>query len=112
MVRWVLILSLCTSLGACGEPILRNAPRPNTAAAAGVAAGAAAAITLADPNAAAKHAESAKTPDEKKPQKSGPSVPADVLDRLDEKGSGGSAAEPKREPAQPAPDLTGLRPLK
>lgn len=111
MVRWVLLLSLC----ACGEPILRNAPRPNTAAAAGVAAGAAAAITLADPNAAAKHAESAKGPDEKKPQKAGPSVPADVLDRLDEKGSGGSAAEPKREPeqpAQPAPDLTGLRPLK
>jgi hypothetical protein len=108
MVRWVLLLSLC----GCGEPILRNAPRPNTAAAAGVAAGAAAAITLADPNAAAKHAESAKTPDEKKPVKSGPSVPADVFDRLDAKGSGSATEEPPRAPSQPPPDTSGLRPLR
>lgn len=112
MVRWVLFLSLWS----CGEPILRNAPRPPTAAAAGVAAGAAAAITLADPNAAAKHAEAAKTSDEKKPVKTGPSVPADVLDRLDEKGS--AAAQPTTEPAKPStrpavkPDVSELRPLR
>jgi hypothetical protein len=111
MVRWILLALI---FGACGEPVLRNAPRPNTAAAAGVAAGAAAAITLADPNAAAKHAESAKTPNEKKPVKAGPNVPSDVLDRLDANGSGSSAPaeEPKRAPAQPPPDTSGLRPLR
>ena len=73
-------------LAACGGgPIARNVPTPNKAAAAGVAAGAAAALMLADPKAAAATAESAKVSDEKRPQKSGGTVPADVLDRLDEK---------------------------
>ena len=72
-------------LAACGGPIAQNVPTPNKAAAAGVAAGAAAALTLADPKAAAATAESAKVSDEKRPQKSGGTVPADVLDRLDEK---------------------------
>ena len=57
-----------------------------------------------------------RSPNEKKPQKAGPSVPADVFDRLDAKGSGSQAppeepAAPKTAPASP-PDLTGLRPLK
>jgi hypothetical protein len=74
------------TLSACGgAPVAANVPTPNKAAAAGVAAGAAAALTLADPNAAAKSAEAQKTDNkEGKPQKSGGTVPADVLDRLDE----------------------------
>jgi hypothetical protein len=68
----------------CGAPVARNVPQPNKAAAAGIVAGAAAALTLADPKAAAQTAESAKTADEKKPQQSGGTVPPDVFDRLDQ----------------------------
>ena len=70
---------------ACGPPVARNIPAPNKAAAAGIAAGAAAALTLADPQGAAATAESAKKNDEEpRPQKVQTTVPADVLDRLDE----------------------------
>lgn len=80
-------------LAACGPPIARNVPTPNKAAAAGVAAGAAAALTLADPKAAAAKAEAQKQSDEEKqPQKSGGTVPPDVLDRLDAQQAKGSAA--------------------
>ena len=82
VVRFAMIIGL---FAACGGPIAQNVPTPNKAAAAGVTAGAAAALTLADPKAAAATAESAKVSDEKRPQKSGGTVPADVLDRLDEK---------------------------
>jgi hypothetical protein len=80
-------LAILLTLSACGgAPIGANVPTPNKAAAAGVAAGAAAALTLADPNGAAKSAEAQKTDNkEGRPQKSGGTVPADVLDRLDEK---------------------------
>lgn len=81
-------------VAACGAPVARNVPSPNKAAAAGIVAGAAAAITLADPKAAAAVAESAKVPDEQKPQSSGGTVPADVLDRLDQK-------QPPVEPSGP-----------
>lgn len=87
---------------ACGAPVARNVPTPNKAAAAGVAAGAAAAITLADPKAAAAVAESAKVDDEKRPQKSKGTVPADVLDRLDAKQ--GQPPEPEPAPKNPAPE--------
>ena len=73
------------ALTACGPPIARNVPQPNTAAAAGVVAGAAAALTLADPRAAAAKQEEKKDNGDKKPQKVQGTVPADVLDRLDEK---------------------------
>lgn len=86
-------------VAACGAPVARNVPAPNKAAAAGIAAGAAAAITLADPKAAAAVAESAKEPDEKKPQRSGGTVPADVLDRLDHK-------QPQPPPPPPPPSGT------
>ena len=87
------------ALGACGPPIARNVPQPNTAAAAGIAAGAAAAITLADPNGAAARLEQKKPTDEKRPQKVQSTVPADVLDRLDEQqkqkqGDGSDGNEP------------------
>src|SRR5256885_12521903 len=49
---WV-VMTLC----ACGEPILRNAPKPDPGAVAGVAAAAAAAVTLASPDAAARRQE-------------------------------------------------------
>lgn len=83
-------------LGACGGPVLQNVPRPNTAAVAGVAAGAAAALTLADPAAAAKRQE-ARAPDKSlRPKRTTATVPADVLDRLDEQ-------QPDAAPATPAP---------
>jgi hypothetical protein len=72
-------------LAGCGGPVARNIPAPNKAVAAGITAGAAAAITLADPAAAAKRQEENKTAPDLKEQKSKGTVPADVLDRLDEK---------------------------
>jgi len=76
------------ALAACGggpDPILRNVPQPNKAAAAGAAAAIAGAATLASPHDAAKRQEKNKTPDEKKPMKVKQTVPSDVLDRLDAK---------------------------
>ncbi len=90
-----MIMLLLASCG--GGPVARNIPTPNKAAAAGITAGAAAALTLADPRAAAATAESAKVNDEKQPHKSGGNVPPDVLDRLDEKQSqktGAPGSEP------------------
>ena len=76
---WILI-ALC----ACGEPILRNAPKPDPGTVAGVAAAAAAAATLANPSAAAKKQEQK---DQAEPNNRGvevkETVPSDVLDRLD-----------------------------
>lgn len=80
----VIALLACAACVACGEPILRNAPRPNPATVAGVAAAAAAAATLADPAGAAKRQE---VKDEREPNNRAvevsETVPADVLDRLD-----------------------------
>ncbi len=80
----VLVLAAC---GGGPDPILRNVPQPNTAAAAGAAAAIAGAATLASPHDAAKRQEKNKSPDEKKPVQVHESVPADVLDRLDAKPS-------------------------
>ncbi|HET7503082.1 MAG TPA: hypothetical protein VFK02_18805 [Kofleriaceae bacterium] len=76
---WILWLAC-----ACGEPILRNAPKPDPGAVAGVAAAAAAATTLADPQGAAKRQEqkSRGEPDDRGVEVR-ETVPADVLDRLD-----------------------------
>jgi hypothetical protein len=80
---WILI-ALC----ACGEPILRNAPKPDPGTVAGVAAAAAAAATLANPAAAAQKQE---TKDKAAPSDRAvevkETVPSDVLDRLDHKAS-------------------------
>src|SRR5690606_11004887 len=101
-MRTIVWSVLVAALSACGaqpnQPLLANAPRPNPAAVAGGAAAAAAAITLADPDAASRPPE--KNEDvEKKPIEVKESVPADVLDRLDEAeakpaNSGDSAAQP------------------
>lgn len=92
---WILVM-LC----ACGEPILRNAPKPDPGAVAGVAAAAAAAATLAAPDSAAKKQEQ-KTKGE--PDNRGvevkETVPADVFDRLDRKA--GDAGVDAAAPAAP-----------
>jgi hypothetical protein len=76
---WIVVL-LC----ACGEPILRNAPKPDPGSVAGVAAAAAAAATLASPDAAARRQEQAqKGEPDNRGVKVKETVPADVLDRLD-----------------------------
>jgi len=93
---WVLVL-LC----ACGEPILKNAPKPDPGAVAGVAAAAAAAATLASPDYAAKKQEEKKAGE---PEGRGvevqQTVPGDVFDRLDH-GSPDAGVEA----AQPVPAM-------
>lgn len=104
MVRrsaWVIV-----ALGACGDPVLRNAPKPNPAAVAGVAAAAAAAATLASPQAAAQRQEQKERgePDNRGVEVK-ETVPAEVFDRLDRQASAGSDAGVDG-PAPPAEPLT------
>jgi hypothetical protein len=76
---WIVVL-LC----ACGEPILKNAPKPDPGSVAGVAAAAAAAATLASPDSAAKRQEQLqKDEPDNRGVKVKETVPPDVLDRLD-----------------------------
>lgn len=95
---WILAM-LC----ACGEPILKNAPKPDPGAVAGVAAAAAAAATLASPDSAAKKQEQANKGE---PDNRGVSVketvPADVFDRLDRGAS--DAGVDGAAPTVPAPE--------
>lgn len=95
---WVLVL-----LAACGEPVLRNAPKPNPAAVAGVAAATAAAITLASPRDAAKQQEALAKPD---PDDRGvtvkETVPGAVLDRADQISDAGVDAAPAAVVPNPA----------
>lgn len=81
-------LAAAAMLGACGGPVLQNAPRPNPAVVAGAAAATAAAITLAAPDAAARNAAEVEKAGRVEPGPSGggprETAPADVLDRLDE----------------------------
>ncbi len=110
-IAFVMLVAACGA--APDKPVLANVPQPNPAAAAGLAAGAAAAMTLADPDAASRRPEK-KEEVEKKPVNVKESVPGDVLDRLDDAppadGSAEPAAAPPREGAskgKPArkPDL-------
>ena len=76
---WIVVL-LC----ACGEPILKNAPKPDPGSVAGVAAAAAAAATLASPESAARRQEQLqKGEPDNRGVKVKETVPSDVLDRLD-----------------------------
>jgi hypothetical protein len=78
-ILWIVVL-----VAGCGEPVLRNAPRPNPAAVAGVAAAAAAAVTLASPQTAAQRQEQRQQGEpDNRGVKVKETVPADVLDRLD-----------------------------
>ena len=85
----------------CGEPILKNAPKPDPGAVAGAAAAAAAAATLADPQGAGRRQEEAtrSEPDNRGVEVK-ETVPADVLDRLDHPRDAGTSTA---QPAQPAP---------
>lgn len=89
----------------CGEPILKNAPKPDPGAVAGVAAAAAAAATLADPQAAGRRQEekSKGEPDNRGVEVK-ETVPGDVLDRLDHRSDAGTEAAA---PAQPEPPSSG-----
>jgi hypothetical protein len=76
-------------VAACGgQPLLANAPHPNNAAVAGIAAGAAAAITLASPGYSPVKPEK-KVPDQ--PIEVHEQVTPDVLDRLDHTDASGVA---------------------
>ena len=74
------------ALCACGEPILRNAPKPDPGTVAGVAAAAAAAATLASPQSAAQKQEQRNKgePDNRGVEVK-ETVPADVFDRLEQR---------------------------
>ncbi len=90
------LVALALLAGCGGSPLLANAPHPNNAAVAGVAAAAAAAMTLADPNGTTFKRETL-TPDQQKEVDSHATVPTDVLDRLDN-GPTKPATKPKQEP--------------
>jgi hypothetical protein len=64
-----------------GEPIGSKVPKANPAKVAGIAAGAAALATVADPDAAKRNQESRGGERGKKGKKVTETVPADVLDR-------------------------------
>jgi hypothetical protein len=82
-VFWILVM-LCS----CGEPILKNAPKPDPGAVAGVAAAAAAAATLASPQSAANRQEERQRgePDNRGVEVK-ETVPGDVFDKLDRAGT-------------------------
>jgi hypothetical protein len=95
---WIVVL-LC----ACGEPILKNAPKPDPGSVAGVAAAAAAAATLASPEAAARRQEQLqKGEPDNRGVKVEQTVPADVLDRLDHAPQGASVDGGRADPSPPA----------
>ena|ERR1043165_6801445 len=99
-MRWILIAVLAGCGAQPNQPVLANAPRPNPAAVAGVAAGAAAAITLASPP---RGPEKKKESTDMKGKTVKETVPAGVLDRADHQKEAG---QPTKDPADPnkAPD--------
>ena len=95
-MRWIAIVILA-ACGGSQQPVLANAPHPDPAAVAGVAAGAAAAMTLADPDAATRgKPEKAAPTAEKQPVEVKEQVPSSVLDHLDNKNN---PAQPTATPA-------------
>jgi hypothetical protein len=81
------VAPLLLALAACGgAPLLANAPHPNNGAIAGVAAAAAAAVTLASPGSVNQKPEQ-KVDENTRPQTVTESVPSAVFDRLDAQGS-------------------------
>jgi hypothetical protein len=96
------------ALAGCGGPVLQNAPRPNPSHVAAVAAGTAAALTLADPDGHARKMEKDRPKNEarERERKKTEHVPHDVLDRLDQadaarKARSGSGVT--EDPGRPAP---------
>jgi hypothetical protein len=114
-IAFALVVLVSGVVAGCGaqpnQPALANVPKPNTAAAAGVAAGAAAAITLASPD---SHNPEKKQDTEKKPIKVKENVPAGVLDRADASKSDPAAAQSSAKPSgaktEPATPANGPKP--
>jgi hypothetical protein len=79
------LLLVIALAGGCSEPILKNAPRPPASHVAGVAAAAATAVTLANPDAAADKSEEAQRAGAPPPRTRAvhETIPADVLERLE-----------------------------
>ncbi|MBL8622833.1 MAG: hypothetical protein JNK64_16070 [Myxococcales bacterium] len=84
-MRITSLLLVVALAGGCSEPILKNAPHPPSSHVAGVAAAAATAVTLANPDAAAHKSEEAQRAGAPPPRTTAvhETIPADVLDRLD-----------------------------
>lgn len=100
-MRW-LFLAMLMGCGGGPDPILAGVPQPKTSTVAGAAAAVAGAATLADPKGQQARVDEANKPDATdKPIKSGPSVPADVLDRLDEQQQD---PDPEPPPSEQRPD--------
>jgi hypothetical protein len=84
--------------------VLQNAPTPDPAHVAAVAAGTAAALTLADPDGHARKREKDRPQNETRERegKKTEHVPHDVLDRIDQadaRRKAGSSSEVKEDPA-------------
>ena len=94
-MKWMALLVVAGCGAQPNQPVLANAPRPNPAAVAGVAAGAAAAITLASPP---RGPEKKQQSTDMKGKTVKETVPAGVLDRADQQ----KAQQPTRDPANPA----------
>ncbi len=108
-MRWIALFMIAACGGEPKQPFLANAPHPDNAAVAGVAAGAAAAMTLADPNAATRgKPEKPKEETNKEPIEVKEQVPADVLDRADHPQT--KPAESKPAAKKPAAKRTGPPP--
>ena len=106
---WIFVM-LC----GCGEPILKNAPKPDPGAVAGVAAAAAAAATLADPRAAGQRQEqqNRSEPDNRgvEVRETAPGSALDRLDRMRDAGTDGGAAAPPAPAASPGPSAPSTPP--
>jgi hypothetical protein len=102
-MKAALVIALSAMLG-CGGPLLQNVPHPNNTAMAAGFAGAAAAATAISPANAQKNVESANKAGarDKRPVNVKETVPADVLDRLDNPTP--DDGKPKAEPLPPGQD--------
>jgi hypothetical protein len=99
MRRFVIGIAM---VAGCGGPALQNVPAPDKAIAAGIAAGAAGAATLAQDAAGTPTPEKRKPEPNKRPIKVKERVPAGALDRLDEKKATGETAADETTATPPA----------
>jgi predicted aconitase len=106
-----IVFALLAACGSDQKPLLNGVPQPPAGAVAGVAAAAAAAITLANPNAATPEKRDDQPQQEVEVKEH---VTGDVLDRLDKaEGSGSATAtaepaaakSPKKKPKGKAPKI-------
>lgn len=96
-MQWLGLSCSMALVAACGgPPVGSHVPRPDPAHVAGVAAAAAAAITVADPDAARARPEQADDR-EPRPVESTESVPGDVLDRA----ATGAPQQTRETPCEP-----------